>query len=80
LPTVADADWADRAQLESHYEKARPENSPSMVELLAQIDQEFADFAPVLKLATPVDRSPPAARTVAHDLGLASPAPCIQWK
>ena len=53
LPTTGDPIWADRTQFESYYEKVCPAHGPSLVELLEQIDQEFAEFAPVLKLATP---------------------------
>ncbi len=53
LPTAGDPIWADRTQFESYYERVRPADGPSVLELLEQIDQEFADFAPVLKLATP---------------------------
>ena len=53
LPTTGDPVWADRTQFESYYEKACPAHGPSLLELLEQIDQEFAEFAPVLKLATP---------------------------
>ncbi len=53
LPTAKDATWNECAQFASCYDKVAPAGSPSIPELLAQIDQEFAEFAPVLKIATP---------------------------
>ncbi|MBN2022361.1 MAG: HDOD domain-containing protein [Pirellulales bacterium] len=53
LPTTGDPSWTEHARFESSFEKVRPVGAPSAREVLAQIDQEFADFAPVLKVATP---------------------------
>ena len=53
LPTTGDAGWPERALLEDYYAKSCPAGSPSVPQMLAQIDEEFADFAPVLKLAAP---------------------------
>ena len=53
LPTVADPVWAECQQLESYYEKIIPNNSPTLSELLGQIDVEFDKFAPLMKLSTP---------------------------
>jgi HD-like signal output (HDOD) protein len=53
LPASGDPIWADRTQFESYYEKVCPAHGPPLMELLEQIDQEFTDFAPVLKLASP---------------------------
>ena len=53
LPTIADPVWTECQQFESYYEKITPGNSPTIVELLSQIDMEFDQFAPVMKLATP---------------------------
>ncbi len=53
LPTIADPVWTECQQFESYYEKINPGNSPTIMELLSQIDQEFDHFAPVMKLATP---------------------------
>ena len=53
LPTVADPVWIECQQLESYYEKMNPGNSPTLSELLGQIDQEFEKFAPLMKLSTP---------------------------
>ena len=53
LPTIGDPRWTDCAKFESCYERVCPGGGPTIVELLERIDQEFADFAPVLKLTLP---------------------------
>lgn len=53
LPTVADPMWHESSRLERIYDKARPARAPSLPELLAQVDKEFAGFAPVLKISLP---------------------------
>ncbi len=53
LPTVADPVWNEGPKLEACYEKVVPQGSPSVVDLLARIDREFSDFAPILKIANP---------------------------
>ena len=53
LPTVADAEWCECGPFEQYYEKTVPSGSPTVVEMLAQIDEQFVNFAPVLKVSTP---------------------------
>ena len=53
LPTVADPLWMECRQLESYYAKIAPKDSPAILELFEQIDKEFDQFAPLMKLATP---------------------------
>jgi HD-like signal output (HDOD) protein len=53
LPTAGDPIWAERARFEDCYERVQPSGAPSTRELLGQIDADFADFAPVLKVAAP---------------------------
>ncbi len=53
LPAIADPVWTECQQFESYYEKINPGNSPTIVELLSQIDREFEQFAPLMKLSTP---------------------------
>jgi len=53
LPTAGDPTWTDRTQFENYYGKACPADGPSPVEMLAKIDEEFADFAPALRLGMP---------------------------
>jgi HD-like signal output (HDOD) protein len=53
LPAVTDPMWYEHSQLETFYARVRPQGGPKLADLLRQIDDEFADFAPVLKLAKP---------------------------
>jgi hypothetical protein len=53
LPTSADRTWADRTQFEHYYQAVCPAGNPPLVEFLEKIDEQYADFAPVLKLSTP---------------------------
>jgi HD-like signal output (HDOD) protein len=51
LPTAREAIWKDCSQLETCYEQVKPQAGLAMVELLGRVDDEFAEFAPVLKLS-----------------------------
>jgi HD-like signal output (HDOD) protein len=53
LPSISDERWAECAHFDTVYQKLRPANGPATHELLEQIDKEFVEFAPVLKLTTP---------------------------
>jgi HD-like signal output (HDOD) protein len=53
LPTVVDPLWNECPLFEHYYAKVAPAGSPPAHELLAQVDHEFTDFAPLLKLGTP---------------------------
>lgn len=53
LPTAREDSWHEAAQFEGCYEKAAPAGAPSIPDLLGQIDKEFSEFAPVLKIANP---------------------------
>ena len=53
LPTVGDPNWVDCSRFEELYGRITPPGSPSVTVTLEQIDNEYGDFAPVLKLATP---------------------------
>ncbi|UUO06637.1 HDOD domain-containing protein [Blastopirellula sp. J2-11] len=52
LPATNDEAWPERDTFVGYYEQLRGDG-PSAEELLAQIDVEFEEFAPVLKLTTP---------------------------
>jgi HD-like signal output (HDOD) protein len=54
LPAIADPVWTECQQFESYYEKINPGNSPTIMELLSQIDREFEQFAPLMKISTAV--------------------------
>lgn len=53
LPTIADPGWSELEVFRNFLSRLTPEAGDSPAELLAQVDREFADFAPVLKLANP---------------------------
>lgn len=53
LPAGTDASWPEFAQFETHVQKLLPASVPAMPQMLADVDKEFAEFAPVLKIGTP---------------------------
>lgn len=53
LPTAGDQHWPECGAFQKYYERMRPKGTQSAAELLTQVDKEFADFAPVLKIAAP---------------------------
>ncbi len=53
LPAVVDPVWTECELLETHYNRLRPMGEIPLVDLLTQIDTEYADFAPMLKMARP---------------------------
>jgi len=52
LPTAGDPAWIECERFEDIYHSVCPSDGPSLADMLAQIDKEFAEFAPVLKIAT----------------------------
>lgn len=54
LPTTVDQKWNEFDQFESYYEKIMPPKGPTIMELLKQIDSEFNQFAPLMKISTPM--------------------------
>ena len=53
LPANHDQQWYEREKFVASYEKLAQGRGKSIPDLFAQIDAEFAEFAPVLKLAIP---------------------------
>ena len=53
LPSTVDAVWGEREAFEGYYKRIAVPGGPSATEILSQTDAEFAEFAPVLKLAAP---------------------------
>jgi HD-like signal output (HDOD) protein len=53
LPSGADPLWSDCQLLEGHYQRIADRSSPGFAELLERIDDQFAQFAPLLRLSTP---------------------------
>ena len=56
LPSLSDEGWAECAAFQEGYSQVCPAGAPAIVEVLEAVDEEFADFAPVLKIPT-TDRS-----------------------
>ncbi len=52
LPAAHDDEWFERQKFLSAFDRISGGRRP-IEEIFAQIDQEFTEFAPVLKLATP---------------------------
>jgi HD-like signal output (HDOD) protein len=53
MPSVSDPDWQEYAIFEELFRRIAPSGSPSLVELFSQVDDEYVDFAPVLRLPNP---------------------------
>jgi len=51
LPAGRDESWPEFAQFEEHYQRLLPQTP--MGEVLAQVDKDFLEMAPVLKVAAP---------------------------
>jgi len=54
LPAAVDNHWDESELFEKYYGQVCPAGGPSVAEFLGEIDAEFTEFAPVLKLAAPV--------------------------
>lgn len=53
LPTVSDTLWHDASMLEHAYIITRPDDAPDFESVLEQLDNDYREFAPVLKLPLP---------------------------
>jgi len=53
LPAIGDPGWVERETFEEYYQQVCPAEGPSVADLFSQIDEEFADFAPVLRMTVP---------------------------
>ena len=51
LPSSHDPSWNERDQFESAYQRLKGNEGPEIAKLLGDVDDQFAEFAPVLKLA-----------------------------
>ncbi len=69
LPSSSDPAWVEFPQFDAVYQRLRPAHGPALPALLAQVDREFAEFAPVLRVSKPskslVDSYQEAAAQVA---------------
>jgi len=53
LPATADETWAERETFVAAYEKAGLDKLQPIAQLLADVDEAFVEFAPVLKMSSP---------------------------
>ncbi len=53
LPTSGDANWSECQLFDRYYRKVKPRSAPTVEEVLQGTDQEFADFAPIMKMTVP---------------------------
>jgi len=53
LPSTCDVQWSERKEFTSAYSALVSADAPKPAEIFAAIDQDFQEFAPVLKLAVP---------------------------
>ncbi len=53
LPATSDSQWNDCTRFVESFERAVGPSGPAPSEILAQVDDEFTEFAPVLKLSSP---------------------------
>lgn len=53
LPAAIDEEWHDRERFLAAYERCAPSDAPPAASFFRTIDEEFTEFAPVLKLAAP---------------------------
>ena len=50
LPTATDAEWVDGPRFMAAFEATAP--GKKVEDLMTQVDKDFAEFAPVLKITT----------------------------
>lgn len=53
LPATADPQWSERDTFEKYYSKVCPAEGPSIEKLLAAVDEEYGEFAPILNITAP---------------------------
>jgi HD-like signal output (HDOD) protein len=53
LPSAADPQWDEYEQFESAYERVMVIGGPRLVAMLERTDDEFTEFAPLLKISAP---------------------------
>lgn len=74
LPTTADRGWTEFGQFDSYYDRIRTASSPGLESLLTQIDQEFAELAPVLNIPLPAVPLAENYRRAVEPIQIAMPA------
>lgn len=53
LPAAADQDWSEQERFVSLFNQMTQGKGKSAIDVLKQIDKDYADFAPVLRVANP---------------------------
>ena len=53
LPSVCDEHWRDREAFQGLYGKLAGRNAPTLVDFFGTVDEQFKEFAPLLKVAAP---------------------------
>jgi HD-like signal output (HDOD) protein len=53
LPSLSDEGWSECAMFQEGYSQVCPGDGPSIAEVLSAVDDEFCDFAPVLRIPEP---------------------------
>ncbi len=53
LPSTCDEQWSEREKFTKAYETLAPPASGPLIDVFKQVDHEFEEFAPVLKLGVP---------------------------
>ena len=53
LPSTSDQSWFECDLFQKYCNQVRTKGSLNIVELLTQVDKEFVEFAPVLKIHSP---------------------------
>lgn len=67
LPTVGSAHWTELGRLEEAYGRLTGSKGCTLEQIFIQIDEDFADFAPILKIT-----HPPKSLTLTYHEALAS--------
>lgn len=52
LPSSMDSDWKERDLFEYHYRRIMPSRTPEIIEVFREVDWQFAELGPALKLPT----------------------------
>jgi len=67
LPSSADIFWHEALTFDGHYDQLVPLGAPALPTMLATVDAEFEEFAPVLKLSTPAKSLAECCREAAEE-------------
>jgi hypothetical protein len=53
LPAMADPCWGERDSFQDYYTRVCPTDGPSIEKLLGQVDEEYGEFAAILRISAP---------------------------